>query len=62
MILQSWHVLVVGMASLINRQQASVTDGNHLIDARNLSANTDGPIGCRTRLGGLLRYYHREAA
>ena len=22
----------------------------------------DGPIECRSRLGGLLRYYHREAA
>jgi hypothetical protein len=22
----------------------------------------DGPIGCRSRLGGLLKYYHRPAA
>ena len=22
----------------------------------------DGPIGCRERLGGLLKYYHRKAA
>ena len=26
------------------------------------AANGDGPIECRERLGGLLRYYHREAA
>jgi len=22
----------------------------------------DGPVGCKERLGGLLKYYHREAA
>jgi len=22
----------------------------------------DGPVGCKKRLGGLLKYYHREAA
>ena len=29
-----------------------------------LLANTrrDGPVQCRERLGGLLRYYHQEAA
>jgi transposase InsO family protein len=36
--------------------------GNDLIDPRSLAANTDGSIECRERLGGLLRYYHREAA
>lgn len=25
-------------------------------------ANSDAPIQCRQRLGGLLKYYHREAA
>ncbi len=24
--------------------------------------HVDGPVGCRERLGGLLKYYHREAA
>jgi hypothetical protein len=23
---------------------------------------TDGSVGCKERLGGLLKYYHREAA
>ena len=26
------------------------------------SVTSEGPIRCRQRLGGLLRYYHREAA
>ena len=26
------------------------------------SGTSEGPIRCRERLGGLLRYYHREAA
>ena len=25
------------------------------------SAAEDGPVRCRERLGGLLKYYHREA-
>ena len=36
--------------------------GNALMDTDGLAANTDGQIQCRERLGGLLRYYHREAA
>ena len=36
--------------------------GNRLIDGGLLAANDDGAIQCRRRLGGLLRYYHREAA
>jgi hypothetical protein len=36
--------------------------GNRLIDGRTVAANDDGPVQCRERLGGLLRYYHREAA
>jgi transposase InsO family protein len=34
---------------------------NHLIEPRN-AANGRGPIQCRERLGGILRFYHREAA
>ncbi|MFC1609702.1 integrase core domain-containing protein [Myxococcota bacterium] len=36
--------------------------GNHLIDESRVAANGDGEVECRERLGGLLRYYHREAA
>jgi putative transposase len=36
--------------------------GNVLLFPRGTNARRDGPLQCRERLGGLLRYYHREAA
>ena len=37
--------------------------GNRLIGPRGtVVANDDGEVQCRERLGGLLRYYHRDAA
>jgi transposase InsO family protein len=36
--------------------------GNQLIEPEANVGNRDGPIACRKRLGGLLKYYHREAA
>ena len=36
--------------------------GNELIAPALLDPGGDGSISCRKRLGGLLRYYHREAA
>jgi putative transposase len=36
--------------------------GNRLINPRTTVANDDGDVRCRERLGGLLRYYHRDAA
>ena len=35
---------------------------NKLIDSTARVANDDGEVQCRERLGGLLKYYHREAA
>ena len=35
--------------------------GNRIIDPE-VSANDAGPIQCRERLGGLLRFHHPEAA
>jgi putative transposase len=35
--------------------------GNELIVAGESVGTTEGEIGCRERLGGLLRYYHRAA-
>jgi putative transposase len=35
--------------------------GNRLIEPT-VAANDTGPIECRQRLGGLLRFYHRDAA
>jgi transposase InsO family protein len=36
--------------------------GNHLIEPRVEVGGPIGPVLCRERLGGLLRYYSREAA
>ena len=36
--------------------------GNILLFPRNTDQQREGPVRCRERLGGLLRYYHREAA
>jgi hypothetical protein len=35
---------------------------NRLIDEPAMAANDDGDVLCRERLGGLLKYYHRQAA
>ncbi len=35
---------------------------NRLIDGSAVAANNDVEIRCKRRLGGLLKYYHREAA
>ena len=36
--------------------------GNVLLFPRATGQQREGPVRCRERLGGLLRYYHREAA
>ena len=36
--------------------------GNVLLFPRGTNVSRDGSIQCRERLGGLLRYYHQEAA
>ena len=36
--------------------------GNVLLFSRTTTRQREGPVRCRERLGGLLRYYHREAA
>ena len=36
--------------------------GNVLLFPRGANTRRDGPVQCRERLGGLLRYYHQEAA
>jgi putative transposase len=36
--------------------------GNVLLFPRSANTRRDGPVQCRERLGGLLRYYHQEAA
>jgi putative transposase len=36
--------------------------GNILLFPRSANPGRDGPVQCRERLGGLLRYFHQEAA
>jgi putative transposase len=36
--------------------------GNILLFPRTTDRHREGPVQCREQLGGLLRYYHREAA
>jgi putative transposase len=36
--------------------------GNRIIDPGSEVGKEDGDVRCRERLGGMLRYYHREAA
>ena len=36
--------------------------GNRLITPQILDRGASGPVKCRERLGGTLRYYHRQAA
>ena len=36
--------------------------GNELLTARPANANVGGSIRCRERLGGILKYYYRDAA
>ena len=35
---------------------------NRLIEPDETAARSDGPIACRERIGGMLRYYYRQAA
>jgi len=36
--------------------------GNNIIDFKEDAGSANGPVQCRERLGGMLRYYYREAA
>jgi hypothetical protein len=45
-----------------HRERPHQALGNRLIDGRPVAGNENGKVSCRERLGGLLRYYHRDAA
>ena len=36
--------------------------GNNIIDFREQAGSVNGPVQCQERLGGMLRYYYRDAA
>jgi hypothetical protein len=64
-------LVVVALAGWINQQQEDVIDyhrerhhqglENKIIEPEFGSA-AEGEMNCRERLGGLLRYYYRDAA
>ena len=54
----TWSSLVTAVREFIAHHQGI---GNVLIMPDPSLANRDGPIRCRTRLGGLLNYYDRAA-
>ncbi len=45
-----------------HRERSHQGLGNRLIDPVRMAGETDRPIRCRERLGGMLRYYYRDAA
>jgi putative transposase len=47
---------------LIVRERNHQGKGNVLLFPRSANTHRDGHVQCRERLGGLLRYYHQEAA
>jgi len=53
--------VVHAYASHYNRERPHQSVGNGLLEPTT-AANGSGPIQCRERVGGLLRFYHREAA
>src|SRR6266849_5350771 len=46
----------------VHAERSSQGKGNVLLFPRSANTRRDGPVQCRERLGGLLRYYHQEAA
>ena len=45
-----------------HRERNHQSLGNRLIDSDDGRGDRDGAVRCRERLGGILRYYYREAA
>ncbi len=55
-ILHPWQLFFLILSGLVNRKQQEI------IDAGDEVGRDAGDVRCRERLGGMLRYYHREAA
>ena len=63
-ILHPWHVLVPVLSEWINREQEKAIAylRADIIDFGEELGRTKGDIQHRERLGGMLRYYYRDAA
>jgi putative transposase len=57
-----WHALHQYLAHYHAERNHQGKDNVLLFPASRLGPDHDGPVQCRERLGGLLKYYHREAA
>jgi putative transposase len=57
-----WHVLTEYVVHYHEERPHQGKGNVVLFPAPSQSNPDDGPIQCRERLGGLLKYYHREAA
>ena len=55
-------VLPARSPNLVHAERNHQGKGNVLLFPRGTNIRRDGSVQCRERLGGLLRYYHREAA
>ncbi len=55
-----WAVLQFARHYHVGRHHQGL-DGK-LIDPDETAGRNEGPVACRERLGGMLRYYYREAA
>jgi transposase InsO family protein len=58
----SLHGAVNSFLDHYHRERNHQGLGNRLIEPSETVGRTDGNIVCRERLGGILRYYHRQAA
>ncbi len=59
---QSLQRAVKEFATYYHHERNHQGIGNRLIDPQEEIGAADGPVACRERLGGMLRYYYREAA
>jgi len=67
LVLKPWHIIVFSLSSHLNREQQRVIE---YLQAENQVPREKLGKGCillndaqrHDRLGGMLRYYHREAA
>jgi putative transposase len=59
---RSLQAAIANFAAHYHAERNHQGTGNQLLMPGEEAGRTSGEIGCRERLGGLLRYYYREAA
>ena len=59
---RSWRHALSEYTEHFHAERNHQGKGNVLLFPRDTNIRRAGPVQCRERLGGLLRYYHREAA